>query len=47
MKVTWNNAMYALVLIRLGQDLGTDSRAARAVHDLIDLLATFASGFSR
>jgi hypothetical protein len=47
LKVTWNNAMYALVLIRLGQDLGTDSRAARAVHDLIDLLATFASGFSR
>lgn len=47
MKVSWNNAMYALVLIRIGQDLGTDSRAARAVHDFIDLLATFASSFSR
>jgi hypothetical protein len=46
-KLTWNNAMYALILIRLGQDLGTDSRAARAVHDLIDVLATFASVFSR
>lgn len=28
----------ALLFIRLGQELGTDSRLARAVHDLVDLL---------
>jgi hypothetical protein len=31
--------MPALVLVRIGQELGTDSPAARAIHDLIDLLA--------
>lgn len=29
----------ALVLIRIGQELGTDSPAARAVHDLLELLS--------
>lgn len=29
----------ALVLIRIGQELGTDSPAAKAVHDLLELLA--------
>lgn len=47
MKLSWNNAMYALVLIRIGQDLGTDSQSARVVHDLIELLAVVASGFCR
>ena len=47
MKLNWKNAMYALTLVRIGQDLGTDSPAARAVHDLIDLLATVASSFCR
>ena len=28
----------ALVLVRLGQELGTDSTLARAVHDLATLL---------
>jgi hypothetical protein len=32
----------ALVLVRLGQELGTDSTLARAVHDLANLvLAVF------
>jgi hypothetical protein len=35
----WNSAMSALVLIRIGQELGTNSPAARAVHDLLELLA--------
>lgn len=38
-----NAALQSLVLIRLGQDLGHDSKLARAVHDLIDLLANVAS----
>ena len=37
---TINNLMPALVLVRIGQELGTDSPAARAVHDLLELLAS-------
>lgn len=37
----------ALVLVRLGQELGTDSPAARAIHDLLDFLATFAAALTR
>lgn len=47
MKTTWTNLLNALVLIRIGQDLGTDSRAARAIHDAIELLAACASSFCR
>jgi hypothetical protein len=46
-KLNWNNAIYALVLIRIGQDLGTDSRSARAVHDMLEMLATVVGIFSR
>jgi hypothetical protein len=42
----WNTALQSLVLVRLGQELGTDSPAARALHDLIELLASFASVLS-
>jgi hypothetical protein len=35
----WNHAMQSLVLIRIGQELGADSQAARAIHDLLDLVA--------
>lgn len=31
----------ALVLVRLGQELGTHSPLARAVHDLADLFLAF------
>jgi len=34
----WNTAITALTLIRIGQELGTDSTAARAIHDVIELL---------
>lgn len=47
MKINLNNAMHALVLIRIGQDLGTDSQVARAVHDFIEMLAAVASGLCR
>lgn len=36
---TIDNLLPALVLVRIGQELGTDSPAARAIHDLIELLA--------
>lgn len=39
MQRTWNRLLKSLLLVRLGQELGTDSRLARAVHDMIDLAA--------
>ena len=34
-RFSWNAIIQALVLIRLGQELGTDSQIAKAVHDLV------------
>lgn len=36
----WTNAMQALVLIRIGQELGSDTPAARAIHDLLELFCS-------
>ena len=47
MKRNIDNLLPALVLVRIGQELGTDSTAARAVHDLLELLASVAGVFSR
>lgn len=47
MKRHWNAAMSALVLVRIGQELGTDSPAARAIHDMLDLLASVAGVLTR
>ncbi len=47
MKRRWNAAMSALVLVRIGQELGTDSPAARAIHDMLDLLASVAGVLTR
>jgi hypothetical protein len=30
----WNSLIQALVLVRIGQELGTESRLARAIHDV-------------
>ena len=32
--IDWNRWLTALALIKVGQDLGTDSTLARSVHDL-------------
>lgn len=34
----WSTALRSLLLVRLGQELGADSRLARAVHDLIEVV---------
>lgn len=34
-RLTSDAVLRALVLVRLGQELGTDSTLARAVHDLL------------
>jgi hypothetical protein len=40
-RINWDRALESLVLIRLGQELGTNSPAARAVHDGISAVLTF------
>jgi hypothetical protein len=45
MRRHYNAAITALTLVRIGQELGTDSPAARVVHDLLALLANVASVF--
>jgi hypothetical protein len=34
-RLNWNAIIQALVLIRLGQELGTQSQLARAVHEVV------------
>jgi hypothetical protein len=41
MKRYWNNALQSLVLVKIGQELGSDTRLAHAVHDVIELLLAF------
>jgi hypothetical protein len=43
----WNAAIVALTLVRIGQELGTDSPAARALHDVLELLATVSGVLAR
>jgi len=47
MKRHIDNLLPALVLVRIGQELGTDSPATRAIHDLLELLAGVAGVLSR
>lgn len=47
MKRRWNAALQSLVLVRIGQELGTDSPAARALHDLLEVLTSFAAALTR
>lgn len=40
--MNYGQILHALVLVRIGQELGTDSQLARAVHDVIAIvLAVF------
>ena len=47
MRRTIDRLLPALVLIRIGQELGTASPATQAVHDLLELLASFAGLLTR
>jgi hypothetical protein len=42
MKTQIDSVLRALLLIRIGQELGTDSRLARAVHDAIAAIMALA-----
>lgn len=39
--MNYEGTIRALVLVRLGQELGTDSTVARLIHDAITLVLTF------
>lgn len=45
-RLNWNTALEALVLIRLGQELGSDSELARNVASLLDVLIHAAKSFA-
>lgn len=47
MKRRINEALVALTLVRVGQELGSDSQAARAIHDAIVILAALIETLSR
>ena len=47
MKRHYNTALTALILVRLGQELGTDCPATRSLHDLLDFLLSVANIFPR
>jgi hypothetical protein len=36
--LNWNSLIQALVLVRIGQELGTESRLAQAIHDVMRAL---------
>jgi len=40
-RLTWNDAVVALTLVHLGQQLGTQTPVARAVFDLVTVLTSF------
>lgn len=40
-RVSWNDAVVALTLVHLGQQLGTESAIARAVFDIATIVASF------
>jgi hypothetical protein len=47
MRRTIDRLLPALVLVRIGQELGTDGPAARAIHDLLEVLASVAGALTR
>ena len=46
MRIKWNQILQALVLVKIGQDLGTYSKSSVAIHDVIEVLASFVSALS-
>ncbi len=40
----WSQLIRGLLLVRAGQELGTDGPVAQAVRDLIDLVLRLANG---
>ena len=47
MRITWNNLLTSLTLVRLGQELGTDGPLPRAVADIVSLSVSFLAALAR
>ena len=45
MSKRWNALLQSLVLVRLGQELGSDTQVARAVASAIDLVISLTGKF--
>jgi len=41
-RINWDGWLVVLSLVKLGQDLGTDSTMARCVYDLVTIATAFA-----
>jgi hypothetical protein len=46
-RLNWDAVLRSLVLVKLGQELGTTSPLAVAVHDVLEALIAFTGVFSR
>ena len=46
-RITWNNLLTSLTLVRLGQELGTDGPLPRAIADLASISISFLSALGR
>jgi hypothetical protein len=47
MRMTWNNLLTSLTLVRLGQELGTDGPLPRAIADLVSISFSFLAALAR
>lgn len=47
MRMTWNNLLTSLTLVRLGQELGTDGPLPRAIADLVSISFSFLAVLGR
>jgi hypothetical protein len=46
MKKNWNTIINGLVLVKIGQDLGTDCKFTQTLHDAIEIIASFFSAIA-
>lgn len=47
MKIKWNQMLHALVLVKIGQDLGTHCQLTQSIHDIIETFAQFIGAFTK
>lgn len=40
-RITWDSLLVALSLVSIGQQLGTDTKASRAVFEIVSMLISF------
>lgn len=40
-KIDWDGVLRALILLKIGQDLGTYTPVSKALHDVIEIISKF------